>query len=145
MKKLFFFLFIALSVLLFAKEQTTYGDLKVSRLLYVYDGDTFKIDIDEYPPIIGKNISIRVAGIDTPELRSKDPEIKIKAYQAKIFTTKFLKNGKTLLLKNIRRGKYFRLVADVIVDGKSLSDELIKNGLALPYDGKKKSKWIINN
>ena len=43
-------------------------------------------------------------------------------------------------LKNIERGKYFRIVADVIVDGESLADILIETGLAVPYDGGTKGK-----
>jgi micrococcal nuclease len=37
-------------------------------------------------------------------------------------------------------GKYFRLVADVYYDGKKLADILIKNKLAVEYDGGTKAK-----
>ena len=33
---------------------SNYGDLTVTRLIRVYDGDTFYVDIDELHPIIGK-------------------------------------------------------------------------------------------
>ena len=49
-----------------------YPDVKVSRLLKVIDGDTFRCDIDEHSAIAGKNISIRLRGINTPELRSRN-------------------------------------------------------------------------
>ena len=43
---------------------------------------------------------------------------------------------------NIKRGKYFRIAADVIVDGESLADVLIEAGVAIKYDGGKKiHKW----
>jgi len=143
MKKYLLLFFISVSVILNAKVKppTSYGSIKVSRVIKVYDGDTFKVDIDGYPEIIGKNISIRVANIDTAELRSKNQSIKKIALDAKTFTKNFLENGSEIILKNIRRGKYFRIVADVLVDGKSLSIELIKKGLALPYNGRKKPKW----
>jgi len=144
MNKYFCLLFISLSYFLFSTE-VNYGEIKISKLLSIYDGDTFKVDIEEYPPILGKNISIRIAKIDTPEINSKESEVKIKAYQAKIFTKNFLEKGNLIILKNIKRDKYFRIVADVIVDGKDLGKELIKNKLALPYDGNKKPKWIFLN
>jgi endonuclease YncB( thermonuclease family) len=40
----------------------------------------------------------------------------------------------------MKRGKYFRIVAFVYIDGKSLGDELLKHGLAIKYEGKKKVK-----
>jgi len=48
------------------------------------------------------------------------------------------------LFKN-RKNKFFRVDADVIVDGKSLSEELIKRKLAFPYRGEKKLKrnWCL--
>lgn len=141
-----FFLFaLFISFHLFAKDQAFYGDVRVSKLISIYDGDTFKVDIDEYPPIIGKNILVRIASVDCPEINSKDSDIKLKAYQAKIFSKNFLENGKNVTLKNMKRDKYFRIVADVIVDGKNLGDELLKNKLALPYNGNKKPKWIFSN
>ena len=144
MNKYFCFFFMIFSFFLFSKE-INYGEIKISKLISIYDGDTFKVDIDEYPPIIGKNISIRIAKIDTPEITSKESEIKIKAYQAKIFTKNFLEKGNIIILKNMKRDKYFRIVADVIVDGKDLGEELIKKKLALPYDGNKKPNWIFFN
>ena len=48
-----------------------YGNAVVSEVRSVYDGDTFKASIDSWPPIIGKSIGIRVAGIDTPEMRGR--------------------------------------------------------------------------
>jgi endonuclease YncB( thermonuclease family) len=41
----------------------------------------------------------------------------------------------------MQRGKYFRIVADVYVDGSDLGQELIEKGLAKPYHGEKKPKW----
>ena len=38
-------------------------------------------------------------------------------------------------LRGVERGKYSRLVAEVIVDGENMSDVLLKLGLAWPYDG----------
>ena len=47
-------------------QDKLYPDVKVSRLLRVIDGDTFASDINEHSAIAGKNISIRLRGINTP-------------------------------------------------------------------------------
>jgi len=122
-----------------ATDKKTYGNIIVSRLIDVYDGDTFKVDIDEFPPIIGKNISIRVYGIDTPEI--KGTRTKELANRAKYMARSMLKKAKVIELRDIRRGKYFRIIADVWIDGKNLGQHLIKQGLAKPYFGGKRSEW----
>ena len=44
-------------------------------------------------------------------------------------------------LRNIKRGKYFRIVADVYLDGNvSYAKEMLKLGLAVPYNGGHKNK-----
>lgn len=45
-------LILLLPILAFAKD-TTYGDVTVSRVVSVYDGDTIKVDIDHWHPLIG--------------------------------------------------------------------------------------------
>ena len=64
---------------------SNYGDLTVTRLVRVYDGDTFYVDIDGLHPIIGQNAPIRLRGVDTPEVghRSKCDEEKILGNQAR--------------------------------------------------------------
>ena len=41
-----------------------------------------------------------------------------------------LKNAEQIALKNMEQGKYFRIAADVIVDGESLGDILVDVGVA---------------
>jgi len=45
-------------------------------VLSIYDGDTFKVNIDGFPPICGKEISIRIRGIDAPEIKSRNKRIR---------------------------------------------------------------------
>jgi micrococcal nuclease len=49
-------LICALAVALPAQAAKDYGSVIVSRVGTVIDGDSFKVDIDEWPPIIGKAI-----------------------------------------------------------------------------------------
>ena len=70
MKKLLLYLTLFLGVLS-VEAAPEYGTVIVSRVISVYDGDTFRVDIDSLPPIVGKNIPIRLNGVDTPEIRGK--------------------------------------------------------------------------
>ena len=92
-----------------------YDDVVVSRVVSVYDGDTFRVDIDGWPPLIGRDMPVRIAGIDCPEMRGKDAD-KEAAIAARDALRDLLENADLIELRNVRRGKYFRIVADVYVD-----------------------------
>ena len=134
---------IPLLVLLFIipaqASDKTYGNIVISRLVNIYDGDTFRVDIDSFPAIIGKNMPIRIYGIDTPEIRGT--RTKDLANQAKRFTQLALQNAKKIELRNMRRGKYFRIIAEVWIDGNNLGKMLIQEKLAKPYFGGKRPRW----
>ena len=118
-----------------------YGTAIVSKVISVYDGDTFRVDIDSLPPIVGKNIPIRLNGVDTPEIQGKCQQEKDLALEARDFVRNKLANAKEIKLTKLQRGKYFRVVADVMIDGVSLETELLENKLAYKYTGGKKSSW----
>jgi len=119
----------------------SYNNVNVSSLVSVYDGDTFKVNINKYPAIVGKKISVRVRGIDTPELRTRNICEKHLGYKAKAIAKKLLESSRTIELRNIKRGKYFRIVADVYLDHNvSYAKEMLKSGLAVPYYGGHKNK-----
>lgn len=122
-------------------EQKDFGTLEVHGLVSVYDGDTFTCDIDGLHPLIGERVSIRVRGIDTPEMRDDRPEVLKKAIQARDHVRKRLVTAEKIELKRVERDKYFRILADVWIDGVLLSRELVAKGLAKPYDGGTKSSW----
>ena len=124
-----------------AQAKPQYGTVTVSKVISVYDGDTFRVNIDSLPPIVGKNIAIRVNGIDTPEIRGKCQYEKNLALDARDFVRNKLADAKEIKLTNLQRGKYFRVVANVLVDGVSLGQELLDNKLAYRYDGGKKLSW----
>ena len=106
----------------------------------IYDGDTFRVNIKGYPSIVGERVPIRINGVDTPEMRGKCVKEKTLAREAKQFTVSKLRDAKVIELRHMQRGKYFRIVADVYVDGNSLGDALINNHLAVTYDGGTKTK-----
>ncbi len=132
------FLFVSLHAE--AISNKNYGSVVVTEVTSIYDGDTFRVNIQEYPEIIGYRIGVRINGIDTPEMRGKCQKEKGLALKAKQFTVARLREAKKVELRNMKRGKYFRIVADVYVDGKSLGGMLIEQNLAVVYDGGHKSK-----
>jgi len=134
-------LFLVVYLISSAQAAPQYGTVTVSKVISVYDGDTFRVNIDSLPPIVGKNIAIRVNGVDTPEIRGKCQYEKDLALEARDFVRGKLANAKEIKLTNLQRGKYFRVVANVVVDGVSLELELLDNGLAYEYSGGKKVGW----
>jgi len=123
-----------------ALSNKNYGNTLVSEVTSIYDGDTFRANLAGYPEIIGYRIGIRVNGIDTPEMRGKCQKEKDLARKAKQFAVTKLRSAKKIELRNMKRGKYFRIVADVYVDNRNLGTLLIENHLAVPYDGGHKAK-----
>jgi len=135
------FIITALLIAFQVQAAPQYGTVTVSKVISVYDGDTFRVNINSLPPIVGKNIAIRVNGVDTPEIRGKCQYEKNLALKARDFVRAKLANAKEIKLTNLQRGKYFRVVANVVVDGVSLEQELLDNKLAYRYDGGKKLSW----
>lgn len=142
MKSLFLSLSLVIIVLgCSVSSSKSYKSLKVKKIIRVYDGDTFYVNLKKTHPLLGENIGIRINGIDTPEMRGSSPCVKEMAVKAKDFLEKRLKESRSIKLLNCERGKYFRIIADVSVDGRDIADELIQKGYAIPYDGGTKSKW----
>ena len=131
--------FLLLPSYSFAKS---FGDFRGAVYVRNYDGDTITFNLPGLHPIIGEKISIRVNGIDTPEMRGKCKEETYDAKQAQQMVADLLKGAEQITLKSMERGKYFRIAADVIVDGENLGDVLVEAGIAVWYDGGKKvHKW----
>ena len=80
-------------------------------------------------------------GFYTPELRGKCDKEKQLARLAKQFTVERLRAAKSVVLKGIKRDKYFRLIADIYLDGVNLGDQLIKQGHTVKYKGEAKQTW----
>jgi micrococcal nuclease len=139
--KTFIILALCIAPLPLMAKDVSYGNATVSEVTSIYDGDTFRANIEGFPPIVGEHIPIRISGNDTPELRGKCDKEKQVARLAKQFTVERLRAAKSITLQNIKRGKYFRLIADVYIDGYNLGELLIKHGHAVSYDGGTKPDW----
>jgi micrococcal nuclease len=140
---LFFFLLITTN-----ESESHENQLRVSRIVKVYDGDTVYVDIDGLPPVFGKNIGVRIPGIDTPEMKislsitgEKRKCLKEMGKEAKRYLYVFLTSGADLYLVEPKRDKYFRLNADILVNGKSAKEYMLASPYARPYDGGFKPMW----
>ncbi len=112
-----------------------------AKVVKVYDGDTFTVKAYPWPGITAK-ASVRVDGVDTPEIRGKCAAEKQKAIEAREFV-KGLILGEVVQLENVKHGKYAgRVVAEVILDGGvSLAEKIISQGLGREYHGGAREGW----
>jgi endonuclease YncB( thermonuclease family) len=116
--------------------------LREHRGNYAYDGDTIYVAIPGLPDEIA-NMSVRVRGVDTPEMRGQCESEKQLAQMARDYARQRLKAAKSVQFCEPEWGRYGgRVVASVRIDGSPLDLELINQGLARPYDGKtKRQPW----
>ena len=119
-------------------------EYRVKKLYKVVDGDTIDVDID-----LGFDISlfqrVRLAGIDTPESRTKDVYEKKLGLEVKEKLNDLLKNATKIVIKTEKPDsteKYGRILGWLFIDdGKlSVNEQLIKEGYAWEYMGETKIK-----
>ena len=67
----FVVLLVQVTAALAGKKEKSYGTLTGVRFVKNYDGDTITVDLKGQHPLFGDNISVRIAGIDTPEIKGK--------------------------------------------------------------------------
>lgn len=110
------------------------------------DGDTIVIDIPGVHSYFGSKAEVRLYGVDTPEKKGGDCEVKLSRLATKLVESE-LKSAKRIdvqLIANskgkMRREKFGRILAKISYEGKSLSEVLLKNNLAVEYHGEKKKK-----
>ena len=106
-----------------------------------YDGDTCYVIAPTLPEPLQK-MSVRILGIDTPEIRGECEEEKKLALEARALANKLFREAGTIEFGNLKWDKYGgRVLVDVYLDGKNYKDEIINAGLARPYDGGTKQGW----
>jgi micrococcal nuclease len=115
------------------------------RVIKVYDGDTItiasKLPFDNSPLY---RLSVRLNGIDTPEIKGKTEDEKTAAKQVKDALSILILN-KRVSLKNIQTEKYGRILADVYIGELHINQWLITEKYAVKYDGgtkKSPESWL---
>ena len=123
-------------------------NFRVTEVARVVDGDTIDVVID-----LGFDLSkkerVRVAGVDTPEKRTRDLEEKAlgldATYWMKDKLNETIKGDEELIIRTELKGgtgKYGRLLGWLYVgeDNVSLNEQMITEGYAWSYDGGTKQK-----
>jgi micrococcal nuclease len=116
----------------------------VRKVENVVDGDTIDVLIDLGFDILFQS-RVRLAGIDTPESRTKDLAEKALGLEAKEYLKKHIKDAKTVVIKTEKMDsseKYGRILGWVYINGEtvSLNDMMINDGYAWGYLGDTKVK-----
>ena len=96
-----------------------------ARVVYIYDGDTVKLDNGE---------RVRYLGIDTPEMNYNNPPAERFAEEAKRFNFNLVDKRKVRLeFDTVKRDKYDRLLAYVYIDDVFVNAKMIEEGYAKVY------------
>jgi micrococcal nuclease len=116
----------------------------VKKVENVVDGETIDVLIDLGFDILFAS-RVRLAGIDTPESRTKDLKEKALGLESKEYLKKHLKDAKSVVIKTEKMNsteKFGRILGWIYVNGdtESLNDKMINDGYAWGYMGDTKVK-----
>lgn len=106
-----------------------------AKVTKVYDGDTITVDIDLGFGIVMKEQTIRLLGIDAPEIRGEDRQ---KGLSSRSFLADRIPIGSVVIMKTVkdRKEKYGRYLATIYYGDTlvNLNEEIIANGHAKVYE-----------
>ena len=112
------------------------------KILRVVDGDTVDVDIDLGFGMWMHKERVRMMGIDTPESRTRDKVEKKFGLASKQFVKDMMPVGSKQVLKTQidrsgedKKGKFGRILGDFLIDGKKLTETMIKEGYGVVYTG----------
>jgi len=110
------------------------------KITRVVDGDTVDCILDLGFSILHK-CRVRLYGIDTPESRTRDKDEKARGKIASKFLKDAIDNGKKVILRSKlkdSKGKYGRVLGEIVVDDININVSMIENYLAVAYFGQSK-------
>jgi len=111
------------------------------KITRVVDGDTVDCILDLGFSILHK-CRVRLFGIDTPESRTRDKDEKVRGKLAAKFLKDAIDDGKKVILRTKlkdSKGKYGRVLGEIIVDDININVAMIENYLAVAYHGQNKN------
>lgn len=114
--------------------------IQYGKVVKVYDGDSITIAA-KFPNTDGPiyRFSVRLDGIDTPEIRGKTQAEKELAKNVRDVLHEMI-YGKIVELRNVSNEKYGRILADVYLGDLHINQWLVSENLAVSYDGGKKQR-----
>ena len=108
----------------------------------VVDGDTVDVILDLGFDIFHK-CRVRLYGIDTPESRTRNLDEKARGKMSGSFLKKSVEEGEKVIIQTKlkdSKGKYGRVLGEVVVDNKNINKLMIKKNLAVAYFGQSKEE-----
>jgi micrococcal nuclease len=111
----------------------------IKEVIKVVDGDTIDVIID-LGFDLNKKERIRLAGIDAPESRTRDPEEKELGLDAKEFLKRRMSDCSAIKVQTEKDGKYGRMLGWIFCGSVNINDEMVSRGFAWKYDGGMKKK-----
>jgi micrococcal nuclease len=143
MKKIITTILLALATVTYA-QKTPKGVTYDANIIKVSDGDTIVIAAPFLPAPLKPQLAVRIFGVDTPEkgFRAKCESENQRGLAASEFTKKLVgasQKRQVILYDWDKFGG--RVLGDIILDGKSLRQQLIANGFAREYFGEAKQSW----
>lgn len=113
-----------------------------ARVKRIVDGDTVDVDIDLGFDMVLSNQRIRLYGIDSPESRTRDKEEKFYGKLATQFLKDQCKKSSSITLKTHldKKGKYGRILGEIIIDGVNINQLMVEEHMAVEYFGRSKSE-----
>ena len=103
-------------------------------LNHVHDGDTINVDIDLGFGVWLKGQSMRLFGIDAPELNTAAGKAAWKFLHEKLFAVSEV----TLVTTKVQEDKFGRILATIFYKGENVNQAMVDAGHAKPYFGGKK-------
>ena len=143
MKKLLLLL-LAVPVLAFAQKMPKNSATYDAQIIRVSDGDTIVIAAPFLPAPLKPQLAVRIFGVDTPEKghRAQCPQEAQRAELASNYTKQLIAQGGKIQVTLYAWDKFGgRVLGDILVNGQSVRQGLIANGLAREYYGDAKQSW----
>ena len=103
----------------------------------IIDGDTVDGIIDLGFDILTR-VRVRLAGIDTPESRTRNLEEKKYGIEAKEKLEELIDAADELSIQSHGKGKFGRVLGTLYNNGNSINQTLIDEGYAIEYRGSRK-------
>src|SRR3954462_12720336 len=115
------------------------GDTVDARMFYVIDGDTLALAGER----------IRLLGIDAPETREARCEReRVAGYETKARGGDLLRSGRSVGIRRHGHDQYGRTLAHIVIDGRDLGEQLVREKLALSYrsgaEARGRSSWTLH-
>jgi endonuclease YncB( thermonuclease family) len=140
--------FIALALIMLATpafaQKTPVGVTYDAKIIRAIDGDTIVIAAPYLPAPLKPELGVRIFGVDTPEksFRAKCDIEKQRGEQSSVFVKNLITSTKKHQVVLYDWDKFGgRVLGDMLFDGVSLRELLIKNGFARAYFGDAKQSW----